>query len=63
MGLKTKARTLDAYWKDGLPNSISIINIEANATSTHTAYLDLGYEFVGFNEATDAAQSKANKVF
>jgi hypothetical protein len=54
MSLRQNERTLTSFWSRSegsvLPNSIEGISLAANATSSDSSYITLGYEFTNFEK-------------
>ena len=69
MGLLKEERELLALWSKSvfstkkLPNRISGIVLEAKATSTEQGFLQLSYQFDGYDEYLHAKNEKADSVF
>jgi len=73
MGLLKKERSLSALWLSAksypdksvleLPNDISTIFLNAVALSAEEGYLQLGYEFDGWDAYVNAKKAKQNKAF
>lgn len=53
MGLLKEERLLVSYWGAPLPNRITAIKVGANALSNEHAYIELGYEFEGWDAYVD----------
>lgn len=64
MGLLKHERTLASYWKLTVQTDkhITVIALEAKATSQDKGYITLGYEFEGFEQYSDELKAKKDKV-
>jgi len=79
MGLLKEERTLSTFWASkhamsripsltadkflDLPNSLYLITLDANASSTSKGYVEVSYEFVGWGEYVESRTAKQNNVF
>jgi hypothetical protein len=66
MGLRKDERYLESAWQEEklpLPNQIHVIVLEAKALSTEKGFLELSYEFNGWDAYLDALKKKASTVF
>ena len=66
MTLKEKNRYLNSFWsksKSSLPQPLSTVAIEAVAMSLNKGYIQLSYEFEGWNEFVDEINKKRNSTF
>lgn len=64
MGVLKKERVLDAYWKPAdHVHGINIIALDLGATSSSTGYVNVSYEFVGWEAYLDAKKNGQDKVF
>ena len=64
MGLVKKERRLDAFWTKGpFPNRIHSMRLEAKASSVEKGFIELSYEFDGFNSYLETKNKKAGSVF
>lgn len=66
MGLLKQDRTLESYWVaskgPALKDSISAINLSANASSRTAGYINLGYEFAGWDAYVDRLKAQEGSV-
>jgi len=67
MTLKEKNRYLNSFWsskaKSSLPPRLSTVAIEAIAMTLNKGYIQLSYEFEGWNEFVDEINKKRNSTF
>lgn len=64
MGILKQERILDSYWKpaDHI-HGINIVALELGATGSSTGYVNVSYEFVGWEAYFDAKKNGQDKVF
>lgn len=63
MSLAKKERTLTAYWIERpLPNNLKLISLDCLGLSRTNGYIDLVYEFKGWDEYVDSKEEKENGV-
>ena len=64
MGLTKKDRVLADFWTGkSLPNKITGIALEARGLSTDKSFIEVGYEFIGFDEYADGKKAKDDSVY
>jgi hypothetical protein len=63
IGLVKKERELSAAWSKHLPSRIRGIVLEAKGLSAERGFLELTYEFDGWDEYVDSLKNKENSVF
>ena len=63
MGVYKKERTLMTYWnlRSAPVNHITFISLDVAAVNSGTTYLQLTYEFEGFEEYIDKVKDKQNR--
>jgi hypothetical protein len=66
MTLKEKNRYLNSFWsksKSSLPPRLTTVAIEAIAMTLNKGYIQVSYEFEGWNEFVDEINKKRNSTF
>ena len=64
MGVRKAERNLDCYWKPaGHVHGISIVALNLGATTSSTGYINISYEFLGWEAYVDAKKNNQDKVF
>lgn len=53
LSLKDKNRQLSDFWEVSSPNHVHLINVQARASSLHSGYVNVGFEFEKFNQYED----------
>ena len=64
MALLEKQRKLEAFWFPNPPvNNVTSIDVEAKAVNSKEGYINVGFEFEGWNEYLDSKRAKQDTSF